>query len=142
MSSRFESVPNRRALIDRRAVAERLAAIEAPDAAALRKAATAELKAALDAGRAEIAQRLVEHPSRGHEIAAAGGFLMDQMLRLLWDFTVERVHPNPNPTAAERMTLIAVGGYGRGEMAPHSDIDIGFLTPWKVTGWSEQVIES
>ena len=50
--------------------------------------------------------------------------------------------PNANPTAAERMTLIAVGGYGRGEMAPHSDIDIGFLTPWKVTGWSEQVIES
>ncbi|RYY44597.1 MAG: [protein-PII] uridylyltransferase, partial [Sphingomonadales bacterium] len=31
---------------------------------------------------------------------------------------------------------------GRGEMAPHSDVDIGFITPWKQTGWSEQVIES
>lgn len=142
MPTRFASVPHRRALIDRRAVAERLAALEARDTAALRQAGTAVLKAALAAGQAEIARRLGEHPSRGLEAAAAGAFLTDQILRLLWDFTVERLHPNANPTAAERMTLIAVGGYGRGEMAPHSDIDIGFLTPWKVTGWSEQVIES
>lgn len=142
MSSRFDSVPHRRALIDRRAVAERLAAIESADPSALRRAATVELKAALDAGQAEIARRLAEHPSRGHEMAAAGAFLIDQLLRLLWDFTIERLHPNHNPSAGERLTLIAVGGYGRGEMAPHSDIDIGFLTPWKVTGWCEQVIES
>lgn len=142
MPSRFASVPHRRALIDRRAIAERLAALDAADTASLRQAGTAVLKTALDAGQAEIARRLGEHPSRGLEAAAAGAFLTDQILRLLWDFTVERLHPNANPTAAERMTLIAVGGYGRGEMAPHSDIDIGFLTPWKVTGWSEQVIES
>ncbi|RYD55464.1 MAG: [protein-PII] uridylyltransferase [Sphingomonadales bacterium] len=142
MSSRFDSVPNRRALIDRRGVAERLAALEAKDGTALRKAGTAELKLALDHGRAEIARRLTEHPSRGLEAAAAGAFLTDQLLRLLWDFTVERLHRNSNPSTAERMTLLAVGGYGRGEMAPHSDIDIAFLTPWKVTGWSEQVIES
>jgi [protein-PII] uridylyltransferase len=142
MSSRFDSVPHRRQIIDRRVVAERLGDVEGSDNASLRRAATAELKAALDAGRAEIARRLDEHPSRGHETAAAGAFLIDQLLRLLWDFTVERLHPNSNPTTGERMTLIAVGGYGRGEMAPHSDIDIGFLTPWKVSGWCEQVIES
>jgi [protein-PII] uridylyltransferase len=142
MSSRFDSVPHRRQIIDRRAVADRLAALAPGEPMAVRRAATLILKDALDAGRAEIARRLGEHPSRGHEMAAAGAFLTDQLLRLLWDFTVERLHPNPNPTAAERMTLIAVGGYGRGEMAPHSDIDIGFLTPWKVTGWCEQVIES
>ncbi|MBB4101439.1 [protein-PII] uridylyltransferase [Sphingomonas kyeonggiensis] len=142
MSNRFDNVPNRRALIDRRGVAERLHALQAKDSAKLRAAGTRELQAALDAGRAEIARRLAEHPSRGHEIAASGAFLIDQLLRLLWDFTVERLHPNPNPSAAERMVLIAVGGYGRGEMAPHSDIDIGFITPWKVTGWCEQVIES
>jgi [protein-PII] uridylyltransferase len=142
MSGRFDHVPNRRALIDRRGVAERLSVLEAKDGAALRAAGTRELKEALAQGRAEIARRLAETPSRGHEIAAAGAFLIDQLLRLLWDFTTERLHPNANPSAGERMTLIAVGGYGRGEMAPHSDIDIGFLTPWKVTGWSEQVIES
>jgi [protein-PII] uridylyltransferase len=140
--SRFAHVPNRRAIIDRRAVADDLAAIDAKDGAGLRRAATARLKTALEGGRVEIARRLGEHPSRGLENAAAGAFLIDQILRLLWDFTVQRLYRNTNPTAAERMAIMAVGGYGRGEMAPFSDIDIAFLTPWKQTGWSEQVIET
>ncbi len=140
--SRFDHVPNRRALIDRRTIADALAAIEGNDVAALRRAGTTLLKGALDAGRAEIAGRLIEHPSRGLDAANAGAFLVDQVLRLLWDFTTQRLYRNTNPTAAERMALVAVGGYGRGEMAPHSDVDIEFLTPWKQTGWSEQVIES
>jgi [protein-PII] uridylyltransferase len=142
MSSRFDSLPNRRAIIDRRAIADELAAIAGNDPTQLRKAATARLKSALDAGHAVIARNLGEHPSRGIEAASSGAFLMDQILRLLWDFTVQRLYPNANPTASERMTLIAVGGYGRGEMAPFSDIDIGFLTPWKQTPWTEQVIEA
>lgn len=141
MASRFESVPQRRAIIDRRALADALAALDG-DKAALRAQGTALLKAALDAGRAEIARRLIEHPSRGLEIAASQAFLTDQLLRLLYDFTTERLYPNSNPTAAERITIIAVGGYGRGEMAPYSDVDVGFLTPWKQTGWTEQVIET
>lgn len=142
MSARFDSVPHRRAIVDRRALADELAAITAPDTMRLRQAAALRLKAALEAGRGEIARRLEEHPARGHESAASGAFLMDQLLRVLWDFTVTRLYPNSNPSAAERMALVAVGGYGRGEMAPFSDVDIGFITPWKQTSWSEQVIES
>ncbi len=140
--SRFESLPNRRAIIDRRAIADELAALEGSDTAGLRRLATTRLKLALDDGRAEIARRLLDQPSRGLESAGAGAYLIDQLLRLLWDFTLARLYRNTNPTAAERMTLLAVGGYGRGEMAPFSDVDIAFLTPWKQTGWSEQVIET
>lgn len=142
MTSRIESLSNRRAIIDRRAIADELAALAHDDRTDLRAAMTVRLKLALEAGRAEIAHRLIDHPSRGLEAAAAQAFLVDQIIRLLYDFVVERLYPNTNPTTAERIVVIAVGGYGRGEMAPFSDVDIGFLTPWRQTGWCEQVIES
>ncbi|OQW78376.1 MAG: [protein-PII] uridylyltransferase [Proteobacteria bacterium ST_bin13] len=142
MASRFDSLPQRRTIIDRRAIADTLAALDASDVTSMRQTATRLLASALADGRAEIARRLNEHPSRGLEAAAAQAFLIDQIIRLLYDFITERLYPKPNATTSERITLIAVGGYGRGEMAPFSDVDIGFLTPWKQTAWSEQVIES
>ena len=92
MPARFDHLPQRRAIIDRRAIADALAALEGTDTATLRRAATAQLKAALDAGRAEIARRLIEHPSHGIEAAAGQAFLIDQMLRLLFDFTTQRLY--------------------------------------------------
>ena len=144
MAAPFETIPNRRTIIDRRAIADRIADLlpASSDATGLRREVTLILKRALDEGRAEIARRLEISPARGSEAAAAYAFLTDQILRLIYDFTVQRLYPTNNPTSGERLTLLAVGGYGRGEMALYSDVDIAFLTPWKQTSWAEQVIES
>ncbi len=139
MASRFDSISQRRAIIDRRVVADRIAALR--DGATLRAQATLVLREAMDTGRAEIARRLAEHPARGIETAAGYAFLTDQILRLAYDLAAERLQPPATRTTGERLTVMAVGGYGRAEMAAFSDVDIAFLTPGRQTGWAESVIE-
>lgn len=145
MATPFDSLPNRRAIIDRRDLSDRIAALAKAhdgDAVALRGLIVGELRQALEQGRAEAERRLLNHPTRGRETVSAFAFLTDQILRVLYDATTHYLYPTNNPSTSERITLIAVGGYGRGEMAPFSDVDIGFITPYKPTGWTEQVIES
>src|SRR3546814_3916948 len=117
-------------------------AAESSDSGARRRSMVALLKQALDAGRSEIERPLLQHPSSGRIAASATAFLIDQIVRLSPDFTTGHLYPLANRSAGERITLIAVGGYGRGDVAPHSDLDIGFLTPFKQTSWTEQGTEA
>ncbi len=143
MSGLYDHVPNRRAIVDRRQVGEAVAlALESAAPEARRQAVAATLKTALDAGRAEIRRRIHATPGRGLELASAQSFLTDQILRLAFDATTQHLYRHDNPSAAERICLAAVGGYGRAEMAPFSDVDIMFLCPLRSTAWVEQVVEA
>ena len=133
---------NQRAVIDRRALADAIAAVVAQNRAGARPQVVELLRGALAEGRAEIARRLAEKPSAGNDCAAAQSFLVDQLVRVIHDHVVTDVYPANNRSSGERLAIAAVGGYGRGEMAPRSDVDIAFLTPGKQTPWCEQVIES
>jgi [protein-PII] uridylyltransferase len=61
---------------------------------------------------------------------------------VIHDHVTADVYPSANRSTGERLAIMAVGGYGRAEMAPHSDVDIAFLTPSKATAWCEQAIEA
>jgi [protein-PII] uridylyltransferase len=136
-------IADQRAIVDRRALVATIAGlVEDRGASAGRPQVVEVLRTALAEGREEIARRLAAAPSTGHDCAEAQAFLIDQLVRVIHDHTVEALYPANNRSAGERLAVMAVGGYGRGEMAPHSDVDIAFLTPSKQTAWCEQVIEA
>ena len=106
--------------------------------AELRAALLARCKSGLAEGRVEISWRC-ERGASGSAVAAANSYLIDQLVQAL--FSTARHQFRLSAKNAEDLTIVAVGGYGRGELAPHSDIDLLFLVSEAVSSWSEQVIE-
>ncbi|MFA6218684.1 MAG: [protein-PII] uridylyltransferase [Erythrobacter sp.] len=135
-------IPAQRAIIDRRELADAIDALVAEFGDKARPKVVAALKSALEDGRAELAHRLAARPSAGHECAGGHAFLIDQLVRVIHDYAVTHVYPAANRSKAERLAIMAVGGYGRAEMAPQSDVDIAFITGGKGTAWCEQVVEA
>ena len=136
------SLKNRREIIDRAAVIEAAHSIvdAAKNDAAAQRALLGIYKGALEQGRAVVRKRF-EGDHDGTAAAAGLCFLMDQIIRVMHDVAVTRFYRVSNPTSSEHLSIVAVGGYGRGELAPHSDIDLLFLLPYKKTAFSEQVVE-
>ncbi|MFN3936215.1 MAG: [protein-PII] uridylyltransferase [Gemmobacter sp.] len=107
-----------------------------------RAAAVAFLSAARREASAQLAAAFARDPLASREMVRAQSDLIDALVIAAFRAATELLHPLPAPTEGERIAVLAVGGYGRAEMAPHSDVDLLFLTPWKITPWAESVIET
>src|SRR4051812_35055435 len=81
-------------------------------------AAGAEMRAWLKARREELKEKYFARPDPARTLAAHAAFV-DQLLQRLWQ---EHIFD-------PQIALIGVGGYGRGALFPHSDVDVLVLLP-------------
>ncbi len=131
-------------LIDSAAIAADLDSLAEADAGRereLRTAVAQRLRSALTQARSR-AEELLLKDRHGRRCAERLCLMQDEIIRILFDFVTHKLYPSQAPSEAERMAVVATGGYGRGLLAPGSDIDLLFLLPYKQTAWSESVAET
>jgi len=145
MLNTLETTPRKAAeLFDARAVAaelEALAKSHSGDEGELRTAVAQLLKNAMQQGR-NIAEQLLLKDRHGRRCAERLCLMQDQIIQVLFDFASKHLYQSQIPSEAEHMAVVATGGYGRGLLAPGSDIDLLFLLPYKQTAWGESIAEA
>ena len=128
---------------DATALREELTALWKKDSSresAMRGEVLATLKQVVEEARA-AAERQLEADGDGRRCAEGLSDFQDQFISVIYDFAVTHLYRAKNPSSAERMSIVATGGYGRRLLAPYSDIDLLFLLPYKQTAWGESVVE-
>src|SRR3569832_1749760 len=93
------------------------------------RTAVAQLPMAeLIAARA-AAQAILLKDRHGRRCAERLCHVQDEIIRILYSAATRHLYRSPLQSGAVRMAVVATGGYGRGLMAPESDIELLFILP-------------
>lgn len=142
----MNQINKQRKIIDRLAINARLKAIIGDGAynVSMRQEILDLFKSTLTTSKAEVQRRFEicgETTECGGQAMRGNTFLIDQLIRIIFDIATNQVYPRANKSTSEKLCIVALGGYGRKELAPFSDVDLMFLIPYKETPYSEQIIE-
>ena len=72
----------------------------------------------------------------GMEVCQARSALVDCVIRALWNAAIGALSPQARKEFPP-IAVIALGGYGRGELNPFSDVDLLFLHEGQVAGYAK-----
>lgn len=96
-------------------------------------------KAVSDAHKAAEIELLATH--KGLQCAQNICRAEDEALKAVYNFAAQHIFGASEIGFNESIAIAAVGGYGRGTLAPGSDIDLLFILPANPTARSEQITE-
>ena len=105
-----------------------------------REAALAKFRRRLGRIQAEIREAFENEPISGLIAARRLSGLMDELITQIFTHALTIRPPSPQPSL-DHLALAATGGYGRGTLAPFSDIDLLFLTEAEPDQRTLQVVE-
>ena len=106
-----------------------------------KRALTQRLKTVLAESSAK-AETMLLKDRQGANCAARLCRMQDDIIRVIYTHAVTHLYPSATPSESAQMAIVATGGYGRGLMAPGSDIDLLFLLPARQTARGEQIAET
>ena len=133
----------RETLVDSGDLRERLGSLVrklGPQNPQVRPAIVEDLKAVF-AGARHKAEAQLLRDGHGTRCAEDLSSVEDQIIHALFDIACKDLFPVASEKAEERIAAVAVGGYGRGTLAPGSDIDLLFLLPARQSPRVQSIVE-